>query len=45
MPGELAELQLHEKLDAILARLDAIEAKLEKIVPDDRPADDAEAAK
>ena len=33
MPSELAQLELHERLDAILKRLDAIEAMLERLLP------------
>ena len=33
MPSELAQLELHERLDAILKRLDAIEATLERLLP------------
>ena len=33
MPSELAQLELHERLDAIIKRLDAIEALLERLLP------------
>ena len=35
MGNEIATLQLHERLDAIIARLDTIETKLDKLASDD----------
>ena len=44
MPSELAQLELHERLDAILKRLDAIEKILERLEPPVAPGTPQEKA-